>query len=259
MPAPEVARPGRLPAPLRWYFDSPEQGPLPALLLLMTAATGVIDAVSILGLGRVFVANMTGNVVFSALALAGASGFSLSASLVALAGFLVGASAGGGLVRRAAGARDRLLRSVTSAEVVLVAAALAGAAEAGGKRLTGGTDDMVAALCAAAMGLQNAMARHLAVPDLTTSVLTMTLTGIAADLRSGHIAVVVRRLLAVAAMAVGAVTGGLLLVHDSVAWGLAVALAALVVVEIGVVASTRRRASWQRPGQKAPPAPPRSG
>ena len=68
-----------------------EQGPLPPLLLTLTVVTGVVDAVSILRLGRVFVANMTGNVVFSGFALVGAPGFSLSASLAALAGFLVGA------------------------------------------------------------------------------------------------------------------------------------------------------------------------
>ena len=62
-----------------------EQGPLPPLLLTLTVVTGVVDAVSILRLGRVFVANMTGNVVFSGFALVGAPGFSLSASLAALA------------------------------------------------------------------------------------------------------------------------------------------------------------------------------
>jgi uncharacterized membrane protein YoaK (UPF0700 family) len=58
-------------------------GPLPALLLLLTVATGVVDAVSLLALGRVFIANMTGNVVFIGFALAGAPGFSLIASLLA--------------------------------------------------------------------------------------------------------------------------------------------------------------------------------
>jgi hypothetical protein len=49
-----------------------DQGPLPPLLLTLTVVTGVVDAVSILRLGRVFVANMTGNVMFSAFALVGA-------------------------------------------------------------------------------------------------------------------------------------------------------------------------------------------
>ncbi len=72
-----------------------DHGPLPWLLLALTITTGLVDAFSILELGRVFVANMTGNVVFVAFALAGAPGFSLGSSLSALAGFLVGAAAGG--------------------------------------------------------------------------------------------------------------------------------------------------------------------
>jgi uncharacterized membrane protein YoaK (UPF0700 family) len=236
-----------LPPGLSWYVRNPDHGPLPALLLLMTLSTGIIDAVSILGLGRVFVANMTGNVVFTGLALAGAPGFSLAASLVALAGFLLGASAGGGLVRRSSGARGRLLRSVTIFETVLMAAALVVAAVAGsGSRLTGTTADVVAALSAIAMGLQNTMARYLAVPDLTTSVLTMTLTGLAADLRSGITFTAARRIVAVVAMGAGAVIGGLLVINQSVAWGLAASVAVLAAAATGAVATTRRRAPWQR-------------
>jgi len=69
-------------------------------MLVLTVLTGVVDAVSILSLGRVFVANMTGNVVFIGFALAGASGFLLSASLSALAGFLFGAAVGGHVVEQ---------------------------------------------------------------------------------------------------------------------------------------------------------------
>ena len=101
------------------------QGPLPSLLLVLTVVTGVVDAVSILRLGRVFVANMTGNVVFSAFALVGAPGFSLSASLAALAGFLVGALGGGALTGRLGQDRGLLLRAGAAAELVLVAGALA--------------------------------------------------------------------------------------------------------------------------------------
>ncbi|MCW2891716.1 MAG: hypothetical protein JWO75_1205, partial [Actinomycetia bacterium] len=78
----------------------PAFGPLRGLMLILTVVTGVVDAVSILALGRVFVANMTGNVVFAAFAAVGAPGFSLSASLFALAGFLIGAYGGGVLISR---------------------------------------------------------------------------------------------------------------------------------------------------------------
>ena len=85
----------------RSLVADPALGPLRGLLLLLTVVTGVVDAVSILALGRVFVANMTGNVVFAAFAVVGAPGFSLSASLFALAGFLVGAYGGGVLISQA--------------------------------------------------------------------------------------------------------------------------------------------------------------
>src|SRR5689334_14049789 len=99
-------------------------GPLPALLLGLTVLTGIVDAVSILALGRVFVANMTGNVVFIGFALAGAVGFSLAASLAALAGFLVGAAGGGRLIRRFGKDRAILLAAGSAIELVLVAVAL---------------------------------------------------------------------------------------------------------------------------------------
>jgi uncharacterized membrane protein YoaK (UPF0700 family) len=177
----------------------PGLGPLRGLLLTLTVVTGVVDAVSILALGRVFVANMTGNVVFSAFAVVGAPGFSLSASLFALAGFLVGAYAGGRLIARTAADRGALLRAGAGAEFGLAAAVLLIAGLSGDPGVSHGTlqlgngasgafgagvTDALAALLAAAMGVQNAVARKLAVPDLTTTVLTMTLTGIGADIRA---------------------------------------------------------------------------
>src|SRR2546425_10498580 len=82
---------------------------LPLLLLLLTVTAGLIDAVSVLGLGRVFTANMTGNVVFLGFALARVPGFSAVRSLAALAAFLAGAVVGGRLGIRPDGSRRRLL------------------------------------------------------------------------------------------------------------------------------------------------------
>ena len=182
----------------RSLFADPRFGPLPALLVTLTVVTGVVDAVSILALGRVFVANMTGNVVFAAFALVGAPGFSLSASLFALAGFLVGAYAGGLMIARSAD-RGALLRAGTAAEVLLAAVALLIAALSGDPGASHGTlhlgtagafgaavTDVLACLLAVALGIQNAVARKLAVPDMTTTVLTMTLTGLGADLRAAR-------------------------------------------------------------------------
>src|SRR5882724_5180354 len=76
---------------------------LPLLLHIATTTTGLIDAISYLGLGHVFTANMTGNVVFLAFAVAGAPGLSIMRSLTALIAFLIGASIGGRVATRLSG------------------------------------------------------------------------------------------------------------------------------------------------------------
>ena len=84
-------------------------GPLPPLLIAMTLVTGLVDAFSYLVLGHVFVANMTGNIVFLGFAVAGARGFSVAASLVALASFGFGAFVGGNIGSRLGHHRGRFL------------------------------------------------------------------------------------------------------------------------------------------------------
>jgi uncharacterized membrane protein YoaK (UPF0700 family) len=230
----------------RWgagLIRDPVHGPLPALLLALTFATGLVDAVSILGLGRVFVANMTGNVVFLGFALAGAPGFALAPSLAALVGFLVGAWAGGAVVRRRPDHRGRLLRTVVAVELGLVAASAVIIAVVPDPPATVMVV-AVAAFLAVAMGLQNTMARKLAVPDLTTTVLTMTLTGIAADARRGRRGTTGRRVLAVLAMFAGALAGALLALHAHLAWALLAAVVVLAAVLVAAVAASRRPATW---------------
>src|SRR5713226_2586670 len=74
-----------------------KKDPIPAALLMLTLVAGLVDSVSVLALGHVFTANMTGNVVFLAFAVAGAPGLSMTRSGVALVAFLVGALIGGRL------------------------------------------------------------------------------------------------------------------------------------------------------------------
>src|ERR1700693_2517619 len=74
---------------------------IPYALLGMTTVTGLVDAVSFLSLGRVFTANMTGNIVLLAFATAHVSGLSIARSLTALLAFLVGAIIGGRVMSRA--------------------------------------------------------------------------------------------------------------------------------------------------------------
>ncbi|KDN82274.1 hypothetical protein KCH_59830 [Kitasatospora cheerisanensis KCTC 2395] len=72
-----------------------DRHPLALALFGLTLASGLIDAVSYLGLGHVFTANMTGNVVVIAFALAGAPGFSVAGSVTSLGAFLAGAAVAG--------------------------------------------------------------------------------------------------------------------------------------------------------------------
>ncbi|MDX6254934.1 MAG: hypothetical protein QOJ11_1268 [Frankiales bacterium] len=225
----------------RRLVADPEHGPLPALLLVLTFLTGVVDAVSILALGRVFVANMTGNVVFVGFALAGAAGFSLAASLSALAGFVVGALVGGRLVTRFPG-RPALIRAGVAVELVVMAVALVVAASAGNP-IGDVSRDVIAAAAALAMGTQNSVVRALKVPDLTTTVLTLTLTGIAADIRTAPRHVLVRRVLAVATMLVGATVGALIVIHADAAAGLGLAVG-LLALTLGAAVLPARNPGW---------------
>jgi uncharacterized membrane protein YoaK (UPF0700 family) len=205
--------------------------------------TGLIDAVSILGLGRVFVANMTGNVVFIGFALAGAPGFSLSASIAALLGFLAGALVGGVLVGKFAAHRGLMLRNTVAVEFALMAIAFIVVLPSAG--LPGpGIAVAVSALCAAAMGIQNTTARRLAVPDLTTTVLTMTLTGIAADAFHSSALTMTRRVIAVLAMLLGAVVGALVVLNVGVA--LALGMCPILLGAVLAIAAVRSQqpAAW---------------
>jgi uncharacterized membrane protein YoaK (UPF0700 family) len=222
----------------------PKHGPLPAFLLTLTVVTGLVDAVSILSLGRVFVANMTGNVVFIGFALAGAPGFSLSASLFALAGFLAGAFVGGLLIKRTRSDRAVILLSALGVELVLIAVAVI-VAQAAAVPYDSGVKDALAALTAIAMGVQNATARRLAVPDLTTTVLTMTLTGLAADVQRRNDAALLRRLLAVLTMLGGAIIGAVLVIHVRPSASLEVAGGLVAVVTVLTWQATQRAGEWR--------------
>ena len=192
----------------RLRLAEPRHGSLPVLLLVLTLVTGVIDAISLLALGRVFVANMTGNVIVTGFAIAGVPEFSLLTSLAALVAFLVGASAGGLFVDRVAD-RGALLRAVVPVEWVLLAVCLV-LVVAWPPVAESPATVLAAVVAAAAMGLQNAAARRIAVPDLNTSVISMTMIGLAADHTHAPRETVLRRVLAVLCLLVGAVVGAVL-------------------------------------------------
>ncbi len=216
-------------------------GLLVPLLVLLTLVTGIVDAVAYLALGHVFVANMTGNVVFLGFGLAGAGGLSIAGSLLAIGCFLPGGVLAGRITGARGGSRLAQLSASTAVEALLVVAATVIAATTG-PTIASADRYVMIALLALAGGVQNATARHLAVADLTTTVLTLTLTGIAADShlaggtgrRSG------RRLIAVVAMALGALLGAVLLLQLAPVASLLSAGAILVAVAIGAHRGARR-------------------
>ena len=162
-----------------WPPAAAKEDELPPLLIVLTIVTGVVDALAYLRLGHVFVANMTGNVVFLGFAAAGAGGLSVPGSLLALAFFLCGGLAAGRLAGRLGDDRRRGLRAAYGRARLLRGGR--GGRSFAGQHLGTGSRYALIALLALAMGVQNATARRLAVADLTTTVLTLTLTGIAAD------------------------------------------------------------------------------
>lgn len=214
-----------------------------ALMLALTFSTGVIDAVGYLGLDRVFTGNMTGNVVILGMALVGADGLPVLGPTVALIAFMAGALAAGRTLRLAAvGWSHRttiLLGTVTAILLACAGVALVmpHPAEPVALAVTGGLG--------AAMGLQAAAARHLAVKDVTTVVVTSTMTGLAADSWLGARTQQpwARRLLAILLILLGAAVGALALLA-----GLAtgILISALISAAVAIVGHRMLRARGER-------------
>jgi len=205
---------------------------VPYALLGMTVVTGLVDAVSFLSLGHVFTANMTGNIVFLAFATAHVSGLSIGRSLTALLAFLVGAILGGRVMARAgANSQIRFAAQAFLLEVAfLFAASFCGIGYRGDLQEHSFRPFALIALTALAMGTRTAAVRKLAIPDLTTTVLTLTITGIGADssLAKGNNPRLARRVAVVAAMFLGAALGAVVIHYSiSAALWLATAISAV--------------------------------
>jgi uncharacterized membrane protein YoaK (UPF0700 family) len=208
---------------------------LRTLLLLLTTVSGLVDAISYLKLGHVFVANMTGNVVFIGFALAGATDVSLAPSLVAIASFLLGALTAGRLGRVMPAGPARLLSVAAAIQLaVLVLAAFLGVV------VGPGSDPAryaMVALLSVAMGIQSATTTRMNVPGFnSTVVLTTMLSTLASNSRlaGGPGAQNGWRILAVLAMLTGGLVGAVLLFHVAVV--APVEVAALILAAVGVSA-----------------------
>ncbi|PLS31526.1 hypothetical protein Uis1B_0661 [Bifidobacterium margollesii] len=252
-------------------------GLLSPALVILTFVSGLVDALSYLSLGHVFVANVTGNIVFLGFSIAHAEGFVWWTSTLTLVAFVAGAVIGGRIIHRFEGNRAKHLLISTCVQAAFVAAALigiyllnrfapepamggagTGAAVAQAVRDTGPSLNFPTAshvdlhvitlivLLAPAMGIQNSTARKLSVPDMPTTVLTMTLTGIVADTSAhGHEqSKLGRRALVLTALAIGALIGALLQTrgHEDVI--LMIMLACLLAVIALMAPHVRSDARW---------------
>jgi len=204
------------------------------LMLTLTFSTGIADAVGYLGLDRVFTGNMTGNVVILGMALAGGDDLPVVGPLLALGTFMAGAAVGGVVLRPVhVGWTGRTTALFAAVGGLLVALAVLLAVS--DEDLPHTVQLTVTGLLALAMGMQAATARHLSVKDVTTVVVTSTITGLAADSRlaGGHGRHAGRRIGAIALICAGAACGALLL-QAHLAWGVAVSAAlTLAVAAIG--------------------------
>jgi uncharacterized membrane protein YoaK (UPF0700 family) len=151
-------------------------------LLLLTFATGLADSISILVLGHVFVANMTGNVIFLGFWLAPKSSIDLTAVVVALPTFVSATILGGRLMRHFGERTRQWLTTVFGIEIVLliVLSILAGTDVL---RYHDNTKLILIGWLAMTFGLQHSTARQFGIQELSTTVLTSTIVGIGVDSR----------------------------------------------------------------------------
>jgi uncharacterized membrane protein YoaK (UPF0700 family) len=228
----------------RRYLADGQDGPLPALLLALTVATGMVDAVNILRLDHVFVANMTGNIAFIAFGVAGAKGFSVLTSLTALGGFVVGAALAGWY--RPSWDRAQLLRASTAVKLCMSIPAVVIVATTGipsGSLAT----YAVTALLAVSMGIQNASIGQLAATHLRrTTVVTSTLTGLFANLRTMGVRGTLThdRMASLGSLFIGCVLGAALVLGSGALAALGVEVGLVTAVGLVAAAGAMTNAPW---------------
>ena len=151
-------------------------------LLLLTFGTGLVDAISVLVLGHVFVANMTGNVIFLGFWLVPHTVVDMTAAVVAFVSFLAGAVIGGRFARHLEHDTRRWVTVALAVEsvVLLTLSVLAGT---GVLDYHNNTKLILIAGLAVAFGSQNATARQFGIQELSTTVLTSTIVSIGMDSR----------------------------------------------------------------------------
>ncbi|UWX97824.1 DUF1275 domain-containing protein [Arthrobacter zhaoxinii] len=208
------------------------------LMLALTFSTGVIDAVGYLGLDRVFTGNMTGNVVLLGMAFAeGGADLPILRPVLALIFFMLGAALAGRMLRR--GPEGWSGRTTVSlmvvAGVITTLAVLTAVVDVQGSSLLG---SITTSALAISMGIQAATAKRMKVAEITTVVVTSTITGLASDSRlaGGDSKHWVRRALAIALILLGAVAGAAAL---QVGLWLGLTISAVISIAVAVTGYVR--------------------
>ena len=213
------------------------------ILLALAFAAGCVDALSYLGLSRVFTANMTGNAVLLGLAIGQTQEMQVAHSSAAIVGFVLGVIVAAKLV---GSPRERVVWSRGITLALCVEFAALGVFAFGWwlslPRFAGGVLVGLIVLSGLAMGIQSAVARRLAVPGVSTTFITGTITALVAELTavSGATGERRRMTLIIGALVAGAVTGG---VAQAYARPLAAFVPVVVVAAVLVAVGGFRRAT----------------
>lgn len=217
------------------------------LMLALTFSTGVLDALGYLGFDQVFTGNMTGNVLLLGMALAGGTDLPTLRPSMALACFMLGAVLAGRILR---GGREGWSSRVTVTLWIVAGwiALLSVFSVVFDVQANWALGSITTSSMAGAMGIQAATARRLNVAEISTVVVTSTITGLATDSRlaGGSGKLWARRALAVGLILAGAFAGAAAL---KVGLWLGFALSALLSAAVVVLGTLRARA-----GRKGAPA-----
>jgi uncharacterized membrane protein YoaK (UPF0700 family) len=233
----------------RDLVDDEREGSLPGIFTILTFVSGIADATAILRIDHVFVANITGNIIFVGLALVGARGFSITSSLIVFASFLAGASGAGAVMPRPLTHRGRAAHITVVlqlADLALATAILAACPNPGAA-----VRDVLLVVLAFGMGAKAAIVRAVNVPGLTTAVFTTTLTGLAVDGAKGDWRQpnFVVRIVAALALVTGAMAGAVLAL-DAYTWcSFALATAVLAVTLRWSMHASHSKAPWTVPSK----------
>jgi uncharacterized membrane protein YoaK (UPF0700 family) len=150
--------------------------PITVAMAVLTVTAGAVDAISFLGLGQVFTALATGNLLFLAFALGGQGSVPVERPAIALAAFVLGVIMGSALF--SALGRRRWFPMALGVEAALVAVAGFVALGVAGLGATDVPDPVVIVVVAVAMGVRSMAALRAAIPGMPTQMIQGSLVAV---------------------------------------------------------------------------------